>query len=92
MYKTHFLSKDPAKVNEFKKYSNRLNYLKSISKKAYFCKHFDLCKGNLKATWKLIGTLIKGKTKGQTTPLRIVWNNKTSRTKSAALPQRCRMA
>ena len=77
MYKTHFLSKDPVKVNEFKKYSNRLNYLKSISKKAYFCKHFDLCKGNLKATWKLIGTLIKRKTKGQTTPLRIVRNNKT---------------
>ena len=77
MYKTHFLSKDPVKVNEFKKYSNRLNYLKSISKKAYFCKHFDLCKGNLKATWKLIGTLIKRKTKGQTTPLRIVRNKKT---------------
>ena len=41
---------------------NRLNYLKSISKRAYFCKDFDLCKGNLKATWKLIGTLIKRKT------------------------------
>ena len=27
--------------------------------------------------WKLIGTLIKRKTKGQTTPLRIVRNNKT---------------
>jgi len=36
-----------------------------------------LCKGNLKATWKLIGTLIKWKTKGQTVPLRIVRNNKT---------------
>ena len=36
MYKTHFLSKDPAKVNEFKKYSNRLNHLKSMSKKAIF--------------------------------------------------------
>ena len=76
MHKTHFLSNDPAKVNEFTKYSNRLNYLKSICKKAHFCKHFDLCKGNLKATWKLIGTLIKRKTKGQTTPLRIVRNNK----------------
>ena len=39
--------------------------------------HFDLCKNNLKATWKLIGTLIKRKTKGQVTPLRIVRNNKT---------------
>ena len=77
MYKTHFLSGNPAKVTEFKKYSNRLNYLQNISKKAYFCKHFDLCKGNLKATWKLIGTLIKKKAKGQTIPLRIVRNNKT---------------
>ena len=77
MYETHFLSRNPAKVTEFKKYSNRLNYLKNISKKAYFCKHFDLCKGNLKATWKLIGTLIKRKAKGQATPLRIVRNNKT---------------
>ena len=76
MYKTHFLSRDPSKVCEFKKYSNRLNYLKNISKKTYFCKHFDLCKGNLKATWKLIGTLIKRKTKAQSTPLRIVRNNK----------------
>ena len=77
MYKTHFLSNDRAKVDEFKKYSNRLNYFKNISKKAYFCKHFDLCKGNLKATWKLIGTLIKRKIKGQTTPLRIIRNSKT---------------
>ena len=76
MYKTHFLSRDPSKVCEFKKYSNRLNYLKNISKKTYFCKHFDLCKGNLKATWKLIGTLIKRKTKAQSTPLRIFRNNK----------------
>ena len=77
MYKTHFLSTNPAKVTEFKKYSNGLNYLKNITKKAYFCKHFDLHNGNLKATWKLIGTLIKRKAKGQTIPLRIVRNNKT---------------
>ena len=30
----------------------------------------------LKATWKLVGTLIKRKTKSQTTPLRITRNNK----------------
>ena len=34
-----------------------------------------MCKSNLKATWKLIGTLIKRKTKSQTT-LRIARNNK----------------
>ena len=77
MYKTHYLSNDPVKICEFKKYSNRLNHLKNINKKAYFCKKFDLCKNNLKATWKIIGNLIKRKTKGQTSPQRIVRNNKT---------------
>ena len=53
-FKNSSMSSDPSKVCELKKYSNRLNYLKNISKKTYFCKHFDLCKGNIKATWKLI--------------------------------------
>ena len=35
-----------------------------------------MCKSNLKATWKLIGTLIKRKTKSQTTPQKIARNNK----------------
>ena len=30
------MSSDPSKVCEFKKYFNRLNYLKNISKKTYF--------------------------------------------------------
>ena len=76
MYKTHYLSNNPVKIREFKNYSNRLNHLKNINKKAYFCKKFDLCKNNLKATWKIIGNLIKRKTKAQTTPQRIVRNNK----------------
>ena len=76
MYKTHYLSNNPVKIGEFKSYSNRLNHLKNINKKAYFFKKFDLCKNNLKATWKIIGNLIKRKTKPQTTPQRIVRNNK----------------
>ena len=35
-----------------------------------------MCKNNLKATWKLIGTLIKRETKSQTSPLRVARNNK----------------
>ena len=35
-----------------------------------------MCKSNLKATWKLIGTLIKRKTESQSIPLRIDRNNK----------------
>ena len=74
MYTTYFLSHDPIKIVEFKKYSNKLNQNKNISKKTYFCMHFEMCKSNLKATWKLIGTLIKRKTKSQTIPLRITSN------------------
>ena len=76
MYKTHFLSTDPDKVAEYKKFSNKLNHVKSASKKTYFSKRFELCKNNLKATWKLIGALIKRKPTGCITPSRIVGNNK----------------
>ena len=76
MYTTHFFSNDPVKIAELKKYSNKLNQLKNISKKTYFCWHFEMCKSNLNATWKLIGTLKKRKTKSQTIPLRIARNNK----------------
>ena len=71
MYTTYFLSHDPIKIVELKKYSNKLNQNKNISKKTYFCMHFEMCKSNLKATWKLIGTLIKRKTESQSIPLRI---------------------
>ena len=76
MYTTHFLSNDPVKIAEFQKYSNKLNQLKNISKKTYFCMHSEMCKSNLKANWKLIGALIKRTTKSQTIPLRIARNNK----------------
>ena len=37
---------------------------------------FQLCKDNLKSTWKLTGTLINCKSKGQSSPSRIARNNK----------------
>ena len=77
MFKIHYLLNNPVKIREFKNYSNRLNHLKNISKKAYFCKKIDLSKNNLKAAWKIIGSPIKRKTKGQNTPQRIVRNNRT---------------
>ena len=77
MYRTHFLSNNPAKIAEYKKYANKLNHLKTVSRKVYYCKHFNLHRNNLKATRNLIGTLIKRKTKGQTSPSRIIMNNKT---------------
>ena len=77
MYRTHFLSNNPVKIAEYKKYANKLNYLKTVSKRVYYCKQFNLHRNNLKVTWKLIGTLIKRKTKGQMSPSRIIMNNKT---------------
>lgn len=77
MYRTHFLSNNPLKVEEYKHYANQLNYIKNRSKTDYYTKTFASYKNNLKSTWKLIGTLINRKTKGQTLPTRLIRNNKT---------------
>lgn len=45
--------------SEYKRFSKKLNQVKSASKKAYFSKRFEACNINLRATWTLIGTLIK---------------------------------
>jgi len=82
MYKTHFLSNDTSKVDKYKTYSNKLNKLKSQSKALYYRKHFDLCKNNMKSTWKLIGTIIHCKTKGQSDPTKIIVNNQIYTTNS----------
>ena len=46
----------PKKKAGYKKYANKLNHLKNVGKKVYYCKQFNLHRNNLKATWKLIGT------------------------------------
>ena len=76
MYRTHFLSKDMQKASEYKHYANVLTYIKSKSRSDYYSAQFLKYKDNLKQTWKLIGTLVKRKTKGQTRPTRIILNNK----------------
>ena len=63
-------------MTEYKKYANKLNWLKNICKKNYFSQHFDLCKNNLQASWKLIGMLVKHKSKGQTPVSKIKHNNR----------------
>ena len=77
MYSTHFLCKSPKKIQQYKIYANKLNKLKSISKDNYYTNQFTKCKNNLKGTWKLIGTIIKWKTKGQCYPTKIIRHNKT---------------
>ena len=76
LYHTHFLSKDPFKISIYKSYSNALNKLKTKAKNNYYNQQFLQCKNNLKTTWKLIGTLIKRKSKGHIHPTRIKRNNK----------------
>ena len=77
MYRTHFLSKDLQKIGEYKHYAAILSHLKNKSKTEYYNMQFSKCKDNLKQTWKLIGTLVKRKTKGQTFLARITHNNRT---------------
>ena len=54
----------------------KLNKVKLESKNYYYNTQFAKCKNNLKATWKLIGSIIKRKTKGQIHPTKITINNK----------------
>ena len=62
MFKTHYLSHDPDKIKDYKIYSNKLNKIKQIARKKYLESQFEMDKGNIKMTWKLIGTLINKKT------------------------------
>ena len=71
MYRTHFLNKDLQKIGEQKHYAAILSHLKIKSKTEYYNKQFAKYKNNFKQSWKLIGTLVKRKTKGQTFPTRI---------------------
>ena len=61
LFKSHFLSKDPDKIKQYKIYNNKLNKLKEQAKKNYFTAQFNLNKHNIKATWGLIGMLINRK-------------------------------
>ena len=76
MYRTHFVSKDSVKIKEYKQYANVVTLLKNKSKTDYHSRQFSKYKDNLKQTWKLIGTLTKCKTKGQSFPTRIIHNDK----------------
>jgi hypothetical protein len=77
MYRTHFLSKIPFKIDEYKRYTNILTFLKQKNKKDFYHSQFTKYKNNLKITWKIIGNLIKQKSKNQMSPTRIVHGGKT---------------
>lgn len=77
MYHSHLLSKNPHKINEYKKYANILTFIKQKSKKDYYHSQFTKYKNNLKTTWKIIGNLIKRKNKNQMSPTRIIQGGRT---------------
>jgi len=51
-----FLSNNPVKIADYKKYVNKLNQLKLFSKKVLYRKQFNLLRSDFKATTKFIGT------------------------------------
>ena len=44
-------------MRDYNKYNNKLNKIKEASKTNYFKTQFEMFIDNLKATWKLIGTM-----------------------------------
>ena len=76
MFKSHFLSKDPDKVKQYKQYNNKLNKIKELAKRNYFSARFNLFKENIKATWNLIGMLINRKKKSSVNINKLFYNNK----------------
>ena len=77
MYHSHFLSRNPEKIKTYKKYANTLVHIKNKSKTEYYNNQFVRYKDNLRSTWKVIGSIIKRKTKGQSLPTKLVYENKT---------------
>ena len=77
LFKTHFLSKDPAKIKLYKIYNNKLNKIKEASKTKYFREQFESNSQNLKSTWKLIGMIFNRKKNTAQNPItKLIYKNK----------------
>ena len=61
MYKTHFLSNDDAKKQEYKIFANKLIKTKALAKKRFYAEELENNKGNSRKTWELLRTLLPGK-------------------------------
>ena len=58
LYRTHFLSNTDEKIQFYKKYSNKLNKIKFLSKKLYFQNKLTSSPTNGSMTWSVINTLL----------------------------------
>jgi len=63
-------------LNFYKKFRNHVTAQIRRSKKAYYFKRFELCKNNMKATWRLINSVIRPNgSNNRNTIKRILFNN-----------------
>ena len=76
LFKSHFLTNDPDKIRQYKTFNNKLNRIKLQAKRNYFESQFAINKGNIKATWKLIGMIINRGKKKKAFISKLLYNNK----------------
>jgi len=58
MFKTDYLSNDQTKKSYYKKFSNKLNKLKTFSKKMFYDTKLKENIGNPQKTWEILRTLL----------------------------------
>ena len=58
LYKSHFLHGDTEQIKIYKKYANKLNKVKFLSKQLYFENQLNSFQGNAYCTWKVIKSLL----------------------------------
>ena len=60
MHKSHYILGNKTMKQEYKKYSNKLNKIKSAAKKQYYAKEIEAATGNPRKTWKVPRSLLPG--------------------------------
>ena len=77
LFKTHFLVATLLKSNYINKtFNNKLNKIKDLALQKYFREQFEINKGNIKRSWKLVDLLINRKRKNSPVISKLLYNNK----------------
>ena len=76
LFKSHFLSSDSEKIQQYKFYNNRLNKIKTNAKHACFNTEFALNKTNIKATWKMVDMITSRNKKKKIILTKLLYNSK----------------
>lgn len=72
LYRRYCVNGNDPQKEYYKKYANLLTHTRELSKKQYFKDQIALNKGNTKETWKIIGNIIKLKSKSFSSPVKLV--------------------